>query len=626
MDYYSRSLQKNPDYVPSLIAAATLLRELGAYPEAIDYLMRARDLVSNSKEVLLELARTYVMVSDVASAQALIDEGMALFPNDPDYSYLQARIYLMFGRYYLAEKKLTGVLEKNPGHIDSMLALGELFMIQKRFDLAESYFEKARYISPENPDVFISIAMVQFNRIMNERGSNLYSKKLEISEFTEPLEYLSTAIEFDQFYIPANMLLAKMYALAGDCNEAMKLIDTVLVVNRNHPVARYWKGYCEPARHLDTYKDLLRNNQNNEILRYSYERNLIKYSGSRENQRLLEQSKEHYDHGKSLMKSHKNHHGIFEMNWSRFLYPSYIPVHEELFLYYRARKDFYKMGEELNYLRNVSSDKRYQYMYEGWVEKRKEKLYYKEQILHPEEHKTLTPIFVFEFKPNNLFGDYPDAGDAISQSLVFALEQKGRINVLSGTEREEIYRLIRQGDHFARGYKYTPATGKIVLQYLKNKFIKKSHQVSLDYVRYAVEGEYEEISGGLKIEARIVDLETGITKGQFQMSATGRGFLRDIALKLSEYIYTHIPYHGQIIKISSSGVIVNLGSREGISQGESLAVYREGVKITNLKVEIIDNDILWAKPQNVNDIYKIQPGDLIVTEPMASGKIETETQ
>lgn len=614
IDYYKKSLQENPDFVPSLIALGALLRQIGSLEDSRSYLQRAYDLDSRNKSILLELARTSIEQNDIPFSDTILEEGVAVSPHDPDLNYLQAILHIQRGRIYLAQMKIEGILKNYPSHAPSLIALGDIYLQQRRYAPAAELFEKARLADPENPDVFISMARVSFERILDENRDELFSRKADVALFDQPVLYLTNAKEFDNDYVPANLLLGKLYAISNRCDLAAQYFANVLEINKNHLTALYYQGICDPKENIELYYKLLEKNQNNEVLRYSLENNLILYSQRRENQKLMELAQEHYDHAQSLFKANMNHRAVFEMNWARYLYPSYLPVHKDLFEYHRSKRDFVQMAQELDYLRRETGDVYYQDLYEVYVEKRKEKLYYREGIMNPLEIKTLTPLYVFRFKPENFLGDYPDAGNAIAQKLVFALENMGRISVMSGTQRNQIFKQLYNPDLTGDGLYYNAASGRLVKEYYKKVLADQSNAPGDAYLRYVIDGSYREIPGGLEVTAYVVDLETGITMHPFKMRASGRGHIRDIVLLLADHIYENIPFHGKIIKVTGNGVIVNLGLREGITEETRLGVYRDGLKLTELSVDILDTDILWAKPQEFTDIYSVQPGDLIFIE------------
>jgi tetratricopeptide (TPR) repeat protein len=562
---------------------------------------------------LQELILTEMDRGDIKSAENFLKKAIEASPQNPDFDYLMARMFIIKNQFYLAEKKLNQVIKNNPSHINSLIALGELNLMEKHYDLAYRSFEKARLINSENPDVFIGLFKVSFYETIEKNGSDFNNAPDKINVFKDSINFLLNALEYDAQYVPANLLLGKIYTKFGECGKAKDYLEKVLKVSGDHNIARYYLGLCNPQENFENYKNLLAKNQNNEVIRYSYERNLAKYSQRRENKQLLEMAREHYEYGKGLFKSHLTHHGVFEMNWAAYLYPSFVDAHKELYQYYRSKKDYIKMANELNFLRKVTEDVTYQDLFEMLIEERKGKLYYREKIYRPEELKTPTPLYIFHFYPEDFLGNFPDAGEAISEKLHFALGETGRVKTLTGSQKAQLMSEVNSGVKGKSGVFYSSFLGKQILSYMQNIFTAETGYEN-EYVRYAVTGSYREMPDGLSVNAEIIDLETGITYAPFKSKAAGRGYIRDIVTKLGDHIYKNIPFQGQILKISNNGVIVNLGEREGILKDTVLGVYRNGKKLLELEITVLDMDILWANPVKFSDIYRLQPGDKIRIE------------
>ncbi|MES0489444.1 MAG: tetratricopeptide repeat protein [Leptospirales bacterium] len=614
---YNKSLSINPDYVPALISLGKLLRQIDSLSESRSRLQRARKLEEKNIEVITELGKTALKQLDLVYCQEMVKAGLAIAPYHSDLEYLQSEIYIKQQRLYLAQKKLVQILRNNPGHAPSYLALGRIYTHQRRFDKAREAFERARVIDPENPQVFIDMALNSFQKVILEKGESVYvaSSGGNHKRFSEAIGLLKNAIEYDPNMVEANLLLGKIYAVYGECETGKGYFEQVLRQNQNHLVASYLLGFCNPKENIKKYRTMLNDNQNHEILRYSLEKKLFLPPARRENYLLLERAREHYNYGKSLFRANLHKKAIFEISWARYLYPSFIPAHKELYLYYRSKKDFVKMADELDYLRRVTDEKEYQDMYEMMVNKRREKLYYRDGIVRPREHKTPTPIYVFWFRPENILADYPDAGAAIAEKLTFALDSLGRVNMLSPRERMTIAGKIKETSAtYGNGLVYNSATGKALWQFYRTELVDNDNAPSRDYVRYVIDGVYKELPDGIEVTAYLVDLETGKKIKTFKMSASGRGYIRDIVLSLAKKIYANIRFHGKIIKLTDNGVVINMGTRDGINKKTRLGVYRDDQKLMELEVKILDKDILWAKPESKMDIYRLQPGDIIKLE------------
>lgn len=611
---YRKSLRVNNAFTPTLIAMGTLMRETGAYGESIDYLKKALKLKPKSTETLIELAETYLEVNNTVAARDTVSKGLSIAPYQPDFNYLMAEIYQREGRTYLAQKKLEQILRSSPNHFKSRLALGRIYLSQRRYNRAEKEFEKARLIRPQEPDVFIRMAEIRLRQITDRKDDLLFDNKPAADTFAPAIELLMNAKGYDNFYVPANMQLARIYALTGQCGESENYLKTVLHINPEHYEANYYLGYCKPGRIREIYRKLLRRYSNDEITRFSYEWNLINTIERREHPSVMKTVRSHYSRGRSLIRANRLFQGLFEIRWSKFLFPGYLDAHEHLFRHYRSSGDFLRMKDELKFLRTRTDKIIYRDMYEQLVVSRRDKLHYRYNISEPRQYGSETPFFVFYFRPENPFTPYPDAGRAITEKIVFALNDIGRIDVFDHSLRQKIYRDLESLNTFGFGRYYNSSSVKKVREHIDGRSFSYS-ELPFDRpaLRYVMRGSYSLIADGVNVSIEIIDIDKTTVLGRKEFSASGRGFLRALALQVAGYVYKTVPYHGHVLKISGNSVIINMGTREGLKNGQRLNLLRGGRPLGTAVVKEIDTDLLRAVPQGAaNLIYRLQPGDRVI--------------
>ncbi|MDH5716780.1 MAG: tetratricopeptide repeat protein [Spirochaetia bacterium] len=610
IEYYKKSISKNSNYVPALLAMGAILRETEALYQSAEYLHKALKINEKNEDIFYNLALTYLAMNSLTEAEKYINEGIKISPQNLNFQYLSARLYMNQGQIFLAEKKLKNILKMNPGHYQAQIAMGEIFSEQKRYHKAEDNFNKALLIDPENLNAFLQLAKIHLSKIIDQKEDLLFENKLDSQIFHKAIDYLLNAKGYDNFYIPANLMLGQIYALTGNCKEAEPYFNTVLSINPNHYTSLYYIGYCFPDQSLSVYPALLNMQNNDEITRFFLEKNRKKIYKSEKHPEIISDAKEHYTLGKNLFYANYYTRGLFEIKWSIYLFSEYIDAHKELIEAYRSRHDLIGLKNELDFMRQISFEKKYQDMFEQLIQTRQNKLYYLEGITNPLQLKTLTPLFIFNFKPENPIAQYPNAGESIAKKLSFALNDLGRLKVFSEEEISVLYKPLEELSYFGGGGYYNGKIGKILQsQYKKLPTSDKSN------LRYAISGSYSEINQGLKVEASLINLDTGMSFAPIKLKETGRGFLRNIAISLANHIYKSIPFAGEIIKLSGNGVIVNLGKRDGITEKTSLSVIRNNNIITNLKIAVLDMDILWAHTEKPENIYKIQTGDTVIITP-----------
>lgn len=618
IDYYRKSLQVNPNYGPALTAIGSLSRETGDLTASLDYLQRAHKVQPGSKETIIELAKTWLAFNETARASEILDKGLSEHPQNVDYNYLKAEVYLLQGRPYLAQKKLNQILKMHPDHYESFLTSGKLYLRQKRFDAASEMFSKARLIRPESPETFIEMARVHIDKIIQQKDDLLYDNPGAENLFQPAIEVLMNAKGFDNYYVPANIMMARIYALTSECEKALPYLESVFAVNRQHYEALYYAGYCDKQRSLSLYPQMLKAKPDDEITRYIYEKNMINILPRREHPDIMAAVRLHFNRGQDLNSADRLVQGTYEIRYSRMLFPEFLPAVEFMFNHYRSQNDFYRMTQELNFLRRETGKTYYQDLYEKSIVRRREKLYYIEGFKNPVHVKERTKLFVFYFKPVKPLGAYPDAGMAIADKLLFALEGRGRVEVLPVKMREKMMKEVQRLRRFGFGGYYSARAGMLVQKLSESGFAEASSEnnlLSRSPLRYAVAGDYSILSDGMRIEMKLIDMQTGRRFGEQVFTARGRGFLRKIAIAAADHIYEQIPYYGKIIKISRNGAVINLGKREGLTEKSRLQVMRNGTAVVTLKIRELDVDMVWATPVKNDEIYYVRKGDIVTLAP-----------
>ncbi len=125
----------------------------------------------------------------------------------------------------------------------------------------------------------------------------------------------------------------------------------------------------------------------------------------------------------------------------------------------------------------------------------------------------------------------------------------------------------------------------------------------------------------LKISARLVDVETGETLAAHDVNAdTSSQDVVDFAVKnVATMLYNELPIiEGDIIKVESSEMFIDIGNTQGLRKGTKCVVFREGESIKHP----ISGEILGRKVTKLGEILVIQ-----VSEKFATVKpLETEQE
>ena len=620
IDFYKKSIAKNPNYLPALVSLGKLLRETQSWKNSKLYLERAYKIAPKNQEVIVELAKIYFKQKNIIASEKIVNKGIRLYPYNPDLNYLKSKVYLLHNKKYLAERKLQQILRSNPNHILSYILLSDIYIKKGNYTKAITFLKKSHLIGPDQPNILVYIAQAKLLHSIRDLDSLLYDDPITVESFSEAIHDLKNAKNFDHYHIPSNLLLGKIYALTKNCKNAIPYFHAVLKNNPSHFEARYYQGYCSPKVSLKIYPALLANNSNDEILRYHLQKNLLQFTRRRESPNIMRFVEEHYNKGKQLSALNQETQAFQEFRWASHLFPGHLKANKELIRYYRTKSDFRYLTKTLQFLKDKTRETKYRDMYEQLVQERRNKIFYKAGFPLPEKVRTPTPLFVFYFKPTDPFGTYPDAGRAIAHKLSFALGEMGRVRVLPEDELNEIYEKITQKNFFGLGGYHNAQLAKEVKykfdNYLKELEMNETPRYKVflgkQSLRYIIRGTYQKLAHGIRAKMEIVDLNTGLNIYSTQAQAEGRSYLNYLAVQLSNKIYDHVPYYGKVLAVKDERVLINLGRRDGLEKNVRLFAAKGDEIIAELQVTEIDTDLSWSTAINDSyNIFRLQPGDVV---------------
>ncbi|RME90307.1 MAG: hypothetical protein D6767_07055, partial [Candidatus Hydrogenedentota bacterium] len=490
LELYKKALQINPDYVPALLAigklyrnlgalksasqnlhralsksgpdASVLLemgsvyRQLGALQKSLEALKQAHRLSKKNTEIMAQLALTYLELGNLKKARDWISKGKKEKPDSPQFRLLLARTYLMEGRPRRAKRILQIVLKSNPRNFEANLLLALILNVQGKTKKALMYAKKAVSIQPQSPRTHYVLASILLEQKLRKLRQNL-SRFPKEEDFLNIIETLENARGYDESYIPALSLMAKVYLLLPQgCQKAKDSIESILSINPNHYVGRYLKGFCQKKHIPEVYSTMLNERPNDEITRQRLEASLW---NQQLKELLLQQAHFHYARGISLSHAHRTDSAVYEFFTTLHLFPSHKGAHKHLAEYYRTLGDFISLQKELEFLRNITKNVTYTDRIEQIIRARKKKIYYTENLRNIENLKTPTPVFLMYGRPTNLLGNYPDAGEAFAEKLHLAIRLKSKIAVFSFPVWKKVMQQIQNFPHVGYGGYYSGETG-----------------------------------------------------------------------------------------------------------------------------------------------------------------------
>jgi cellulose synthase operon protein C len=165
-----------------LLVKAAAASDLGTTREAIALLEEARAMDPGRAESWIAEVPIRVRAHQLKEAKAAADKAVALSPNSPEAAYQQATVAHIGGQLENAISLYSRTLQLKPGHGDSLVARGGLYLDTQRFDAATADVQAARKAAPNDPRAAYLAALLA------ERAGNTAEVKKSLNAITNVLD------------------------------------------------------------------------------------------------------------------------------------------------------------------------------------------------------------------------------------------------------------------------------------------------------------------------------------------------------------------------------------------------------------------------------------------------------
>ena len=157
-------VQSGDNALPALLRAAKLLQTHGAAAASEELLDRlVEDEPLRAPEILAARARIYADANDFPRAIAVLEQGIADYPDSVDLRYAMASTFEDSGQIPAALRELTQLLKSRPDDPAALNALGYTLADHSReLPRARKLIERAYAASPKNAAILDSLGWVLF--------------------------------------------------------------------------------------------------------------------------------------------------------------------------------------------------------------------------------------------------------------------------------------------------------------------------------------------------------------------------------------------------------------------------------------------------------------------------------
>jgi tetratricopeptide (TPR) repeat protein len=180
-DAYTQALALAPILVDGYIGLAKLYQDQELWDEAQVVYERSLAFVPTSGELLTAYGAFLIERGDEEQGLALLDRATQVAPTATALT-ARAAVYGELGRVEEAIQDLQVALEKEPGHLDALLALGDLYREQDDMDNARREYEQIVALTPG-----VAVGYMRLGALANELGDDEEAERyLEAARQAEP--------------------------------------------------------------------------------------------------------------------------------------------------------------------------------------------------------------------------------------------------------------------------------------------------------------------------------------------------------------------------------------------------------------------------------------------------------
>lgn len=219
---------------------------LGADPKLVldNFYTPIKKSDPNLREVYLAIGNLALAKHDYALAGKSFQEGLQKFSKDPDLLHGMAEALAPSDRKEML-RALEKVFEANESHLPARILLVEHLVDAEEYDDAEKELKKVEAINPHYPEMWAYRAVMAHLR--NDEGAeqsaraaglkfwtnnpavdHIIGRKLSQKyRFAEGSTYQRRALEFDRYYLPAQIQLASDLLRLGEEDEGWMLAERV---------------------------------------------------------------------------------------------------------------------------------------------------------------------------------------------------------------------------------------------------------------------------------------------------------------------------------------------------------------------------------------------------------------
>ena len=156
----SKAIMLDPSDIEARYNISVLYMEIDRYDLAEAELKSAIESRPELKESYIALAELYAKTDRVSDAADILTKADRVWPENLIIRLKLATAWAKSNRFKEAEAEYKWVLKRAPLATAAINGLGNIYMIQRKYSLALSYYERAIELRPDEPEAIYNAALI----------------------------------------------------------------------------------------------------------------------------------------------------------------------------------------------------------------------------------------------------------------------------------------------------------------------------------------------------------------------------------------------------------------------------------------------------------------------------------
>ena len=518
---------------------------------------------------------------------------ISLIENDEKASLSSiSNIVRLDNKNYYA-KYSEGLLAQKKGYLDRSIKL----------------YEQSLKLTNYTPEAIFALSYLYQNKNQKQRAIDILTKNQSINSDNEESYYhlaniyylnndyiaasnqVERALYLYSNYTKALILDANIKAMAGLYDEAVAVINKIddrdIGIDKYYIIGNIYDKQNLYDKASENYGRYLKDNVDNEIVRYSYEKSLLNSTTNINRDRVLASSY-YSDTAKKYTRSGDPIRSLLYNKKMLRLNPTNVEARINISDIYKRMGYVEKYVEELGIIKDLMPDnKAINYRYENDSRSLMRNIISKKWGIS--QYDILDSGFSVAISPyiTDINGLYSLSDISVEQSLSDALNQYNKFTTVDSYTNYN----IRQG------------------QFLD--------MLDRDNIDFYIAGTFNDIGNSISIDINLIDSKSRNIIKTIHSITYGKEKLINSSINIAKSINESIPFYATIIKVDNSSIYINAGKWQGITNKQRFAIYNGSPvydyntkSINTNNVEMIGFANVLEVDENVS-LLKLEDGSLM---------------